>query len=45
MGSDIHEIQIMQTRGHWEVYINNKFFCSADNYTEVVDEITTYIYN
>lgn len=45
MGSDIHEIQIMQTRGHWEVYINNKFFCSADNYTEAVDEITTYIYN
>ena len=45
MGSDIHEIQIMQTRGQWEVYINNKFFCSADNYTEAVDEITTYICN
>ena len=42
MGSDIHEIQIMQTRGHWEVYINNKFFCTAANYPEAVDEITAY---
>ena len=45
MGSDIHEIHIMQTRGHWEVYINNKFFCSADSYTEAVDEIADYISN
>ena len=45
MGSDIHEIQIMQTKGHWEVYINNKFFCTADNYPEAVDEIAAYIGN
>ena len=45
MGSDIHEIQIMQTRGHWEVYINSKFFCTADSYIEAVNEITTYICN
>lgn len=45
MGSDIQEIQIIQTRGHWEVYINNKFFCSADSYAEAVDEITAYISN
>lgn len=45
MGYDIHEIRIMQTRCHWEVYINNKFFCSADSYPEAVDEIAAYISN
>lgn len=45
MGSDIQEIRIIQTRGHWEVYINNKFFCTADSYPEAVDEIATYIGN
>lgn len=38
MESDIHEIQIMQTRGHWEVYVNGKFFCTADSYVEAVKE-------
>lgn len=45
MRSDIQEIQIIQTRGHWEVYINNKFFCTSDSYTEAVDEIAAYISN
>ena len=45
MGPDIQEIRIIQTRGHWEVYINNKFFCTADSYPEAVDEIVAYIGN
>lgn len=32
-------IQIKQVMGHWEVYINNKFFCSADSLTEAVNEV------
>lgn len=32
-------IKIFQTRGHWEVYIDGKFFCSADTYMEAVKEL------
>jgi len=35
----IHEVKIVQVRGHWEVYINGMFFCSADSYFEAVDEL------
>ena len=45
MGSDVHEVQITQTRGHWEVYINREFFCSADSYTEAVNELATRMSN
>lgn len=42
---DIYEIQINQIRGHWEVYIDGEFFCSADNYVEAVNELyETYKY-
>ena len=36
---DIHEIEIRQVCGHWEVSVNGKFFCSADTYTEAVKEL------
>ena len=39
MPTGIHEVKIHQTRGHWEVYINGEFFCSADSYTEAVNEL------
>ena len=39
MASGISEINISQVGGHWEVYINGEFFCSADSYSEAVGEI------
>ena len=39
MTMDIHEIKVTQTRGHWEVYINGDFYCSADTYNEAMDEV------
>ncbi len=39
MLSDIHEIEIKPVMEHWQVYINGKFFCSADSYNEAIDEI------
>lgn len=39
MANGIHEVNIAQVGGHWEVYINGEFFCSADSYTEAVGEI------
>ena len=37
--SNINEVKIIQTRGHWEVYVNSEFFCSADSYIEAVNEL------
>lgn len=39
MANDIHEIKIEQVMEHWQVYINGKFFCSADSYNEAIKEI------
>lgn len=39
MAEGIHEVKIEQTHGHWEVYINGEFFCSADTYTEALNEL------
>ena len=33
------DVEIKQSHGHWEVYINGEFYCSADNYTEAGDEL------
>jgi hypothetical protein len=30
---------IIRSNGHYEVYVNGKFFCSADSYVEAVKEI------
>ena len=38
MDDTILEVQIKQIRGHWEVYVNGKFFCTADSYVEAVKE-------
>ncbi len=39
MVTGAHDIQIKQVRGHWEVYINGEFFCTADSYDEAVNEV------
>jgi hypothetical protein len=39
MANGVHEVRITQIMGHWEVYINDVFFCSADSYAEAVNEI------
>lgn len=34
--------RIVPVRGHFEVYINGAFYCSADNMREVETEIKNY---
>jgi hypothetical protein len=34
--------RIVNVRGHYEIYINGKFYCSADNMTEATKEIERY---
>ena len=33
------EYDVIATRGHYEVYCDGKFFCSADTFMEAVKEI------
>lgn len=35
--------KIKLTKGHFEVYINGKFYCSADNWREAENEIKNYV--
>ena len=39
MIKDIEDVKINQVRGYWEVYIDGKFFCTSDSYSEAVKEI------
>lgn len=39
MSNGINEVDIKQVKGHWEVSVNGEFFCSADTYTEAVNEL------
>ena len=32
-------IEITRQKEHWVVYVDGKFFCTADKYTEAVREI------
>ena len=36
-------VSITPKRGHWEVYIDGKFYCSADTFSEAVMEYQTYM--
>lgn len=38
MNDTLRTVEIKQIRGHWEVYVNGEFFCSADSYVEAVRE-------
>lgn len=40
MTIDTDNIEFIQTRGYWEVYVNGEFFCSADSYNEAL--VTVY---
>lgn len=31
--------EVIRSNGHYEVFVNGKFFCSADSYVEAVKEI------
>lgn len=35
--------KIKPIKGHFEVYINGKFYCSADNWREAENEIKNYV--
>ena len=35
--------KIQPARGHFEVYINGKFYCSADDWKEATKEVEDYI--
>ena len=35
--------RIVPNRGHYEVYINGKFYCSADTRVEAVREVEKYL--
>ncbi len=34
--------RIVNVRGHYEVYINGEFYCSADNMAEATKEVERY---
>lgn len=34
--------EIIDVRGHYEIYINGNFYCSVDTYTEAIREIENY---
>ena len=39
----IPDYKIVSVQGHYNVFINGKFYCSADTYYEAESEIKEYI--
>lgn len=39
MANGVHDVRITLVTDHWEVFINDVFFCSADSYAEAVNEL------
>jgi hypothetical protein len=39
----IKPVEITQKKEHLEVYINGRFYCSADNWREAETEIQNYV--
>lgn len=40
MAINISDVSIRQTnRGYWAVFIKGEFYCSADSYSEAVEEV------
>ena len=35
----IHNVEIEQVRGYWEVRVDGKFFCTADTQLEAIREL------
>ena len=36
-------VNIVPNKGHWEVRINGKFYCSADTFAEAITEYQDYM--
>ena len=36
-------VNIAPVHGHWEVYIDGKFYCTADTFSEAVGEYQLYM--
>ena len=34
-----NQVEIQKVKEHYEIYIDNKFYCSCDNWTEVQEEL------
>ena len=43
MANGVIEYDIVLDREHYEVYIQGKFFCSADKWNEAVEEVENYL--
>ena len=39
MSCKIHNVEMEQKRGHWVVYIDGEFFCTADTELEAIREL------
>ena len=35
--------EVKQVHGHYEIYIDGNFYCTADNMVEVVEEIEKFL--
>ena len=35
----MNEVKVVRVREHYEIYVNNKFYCSCDNWTEVNEDL------
>ena len=43
MTNDVYSIKIKHVYGHYEVFINGEFYCSADSLTEATKEVEAII--
>lgn len=39
MQTKIYSVDMKQVYGHWEVYVDGKFFCTADTQLEAIREL------
>ena len=37
------DIRIIQVRGHYDVYIDGEYYCSADTYSEAFEEAEKWL--
>lgn len=43
MQGDIYSVKISQVYGHYEVYVNDEFYCSADSLMEAMQEVEAIV--
>lgn len=36
-------VEVLQVRGHYEVWVHGEFYCSCDNLVEVVEEVNAWV--